>query len=617
MSFPKVRRLLSLTAAVLLTLSACSPRAVRPPGDAATADLVVLDARVTTLDSQRPEARALAVKDGRVLAVGTTEAIRAHVGPDTRVLDAAGRRLIPGLNDSHNHVIRGGLNYALELRWDGVKRLDQALDMLREQARVTPPGEWVRVVGGWSEFQFAERRMPTLEEINAATGDTPTFVLHLYARALLNRAAVKALGWDAATANPPGGEIVRGPDGQPTGLILAKPDALILYSTLARAPKLTRAQQLLSTRHFLREYNRFGLTSVIDAGGGGQNFPDDYSVIEELADQDGLTLRIAYYLFAQQRGRELSDYQRWVGMTVPGTKKGLLTPNGYLMAGGGENLVWEAGDFENFLEERPELGHGMEAALEPVIQLLVQHRWPFRIHGTYDESIRRFLDVIEKVDRAAPLDGLRWTVDHAETASPETLKRIQALGGGVAVQSRMAMQGEYFTERYGAPAAADAPPLRTMLELGVPVGLGTDATRVDTYNPWVALAWAVSGRTVGGLEVVPPERRLTREEALRLYTVGSAWFSGEEDTKGRLSPGQLADFALLDADYFAVPEARIPDLRAVLTVVAGRVVWGAEEYAPLMAPLPALEPAWSPVNRFGGYGAEGAPTSAARHSPGR
>ncbi len=588
----------------LLGLSACVARETRPVS-AETAELIITNGKVTTLDAERPEASAVAVRDGRILAVGDEAQVRALASASTRVIDAGGRRVIPGLNDSHNHVIRGGLNYHLELRWDGVRSLKRALELLREQAARTPKGQWVRVVGGWTEFQFEEKRLPTLEEINAATGDTPTFILNLYNQAFINQAAVAALGWDAKTPNPLGGEIQRGRDGRPTGWLLAKPDALILYSTLARAPKLSREEQLNSTRHFLREYNRFGLTSAIDAGGGGQNFPDDYSVIEELARNGELTLRIAYYLFAQKRGQELADYQRWTGMTKPGTAVGLLTPNGYLMSGAGENLVWGAADFENFLEERPELKPGMEAELKPVISLLVKNRWPFRIHGTYDESIRRFLDVFEEVNRETPFNGLRWAIDHAETVTPQTLARVKALGGGVAIQSRMAMQGEYFVRRYGAKAAEDAPPVRAMLEQGVPVGAGTDATRVDTYNPWVALAWLVTGRTEGGLVLTPPEKRLTRQQALELYTVGSAWFSGEEKEKGRLAPGQLADFAILSEDYLAVPEERIRSIEAVLTVVDGKPVYGVGEYAPLAPALPPILPAWSPVVHFGGYGAPG------------
>ena len=284
-----------------------------------------------------------------------------------------------------------------------------ALRMLKQQADRTPAPQWVRVVGGWSEFQFAERRMPTLDEINAAAPDTPVFILHLYARALLNRAALTALGISKDTPNPPGGVIERDARGNPTGMLVAKPSALILYSTLSQGPKLPIADQINSTRHFMRELNRLGVTSVIDAGGGGQNYPEDYDVIQRLHDDGDLTVRIAYNLFAQSAGEERSDYERWIAMTEPGAGSSMLRMNG-----AGENLTWSAADFENFLEPRPNLAPAMESELEPIVELLATNEWPFRIHATYDESIDRFLSVFERVNQKQPFKT-RFIIDHAET----------------------------------------------------------------------------------------------------------------------------------------------------------------------------------------------------------
>ena len=514
------------------------------------------------------------------------------------MIDAGGRTVIPGLNDSHIHVIRGGLNYHLELRWDGVPSLADALRMLREQARRTPAPQWVRVVGGWTEFQFAERRMPTLEELNAAAPDTPVFVLHLYDRALLNAAALRAVGYTKDTPDPVGGTIERDRRGNPTGLLIAKPNAMILYSTLARGPKLGFEDQRNSTRHFMRELNRFGLTSIIDAGGGFQNYPDDYGVIEALHREQQLTLRLAYNLFTQNAGKELDDFSRWVGMTEP-----YRGDDYYRMNGAGEMLVFSAADFEDFLEPRPELPAVMDSQLHEVVRLLAAHRWPFRIHATYDESIERFLDVFEAVNREVPFDGLRWFFDHAETITDRNIDRVRALGGGIAIQHRMAYQGEYFIERYGAEAARRAPPIARMLAAGIPVGAGTDATRVASYNPWVALRWLVTGRTVGGASLYGAENRLDRAQALRLYTLGSSWFSGEEEKKGAIVPGRLADLALLSADYFSVAEPEISRIESVLTMVGGKVVYGAGEFAPLAPPLPPVSPSWSPSGTYGGYGA--------------
>lgn len=561
-----------------------------------SADLILRNARITTLDPQRPAATALAVRDGLIVAVGDDAEVMALAGADTRVIDGEGRRAIPGLHDSHTHLIRGGLNYNLELRWDGVRSLADAMAMLRAQVARTPAPQWVRVVGGFTEHQFVEKRLPTLDELNAIAPDTPVFILHLYDRALLNRAALRAVGYGRDTPNPPGGEIQRDADGEPTGLLLAKPNALILYATLAAGPKLPYEYQINSTRHFMRELNRLGVTSVIDAGGGFQNYPDDYRIIEELAAQKELTVRIAYNLFTQNKGAELSDFQRWTGLVKPGQGDAMYKHNG-----AGEMLVFSAADFEDFREPRPELPAHLEGDLKAVVRHLAEHRWPFRIHATYDESIGRILDVYEQVNREVPFDGLHWIVDHAETVSARNIDRIRALGGGIAIQHRMAYQGEYFVARYGAEAAKRTPPVRRMLDAGVPVGAGTDATRVASYNPWVALSWLTTGKTVGGLSLYGDDNLLTREEALRLWTEGSAWFSSDVGKKGRLAIGQYADFALLSADFMRIDDDRIAEIESVLTVVGGEIVHGGGGYAALAPRLPAPMPDWSPMAHHGGY----------------
>lgn len=605
-----------LEAALAGTLLGCAPRGPRPTlqGDNVTeptaAELIVFNARISTLDPQRPAATALAVANGEVIAVGSDAQVLAHAHDATKLIDARGRRLIPGLNDSHTHLIRGGLNYNLELRWDGVGSLSDAMAMLREQVARTPAPQWVRVVGGFSEHQFAQKRLPTLEELNAVAPDTPVFILHLYDRALLNRAALRAVGYTKDSQDPPGGRIERDKAGNPTGLLLAKPNALILYATLAKGPKLPPQYQRNSTRHFMRELNRLGITSVIDAGGGFQNYPDDYEIIRQLHADDELTVRIAYNLFTQNRGGERADFERWSTMLQPREGDDLLRHNG-----AGEMLVFSAADFEDFREPRPDLPPSLEGDLDGVVRLLNEKRWPFRIHATYDESITRILDVYEKVNREMPFDGLRWTLDHAETISERNIDRVRALGGGIAIQHRMAYQGEFFAQRYGVDALKRTPPVRRMLDAGVPVGAGTDATRVASYNPWVALYWLSTGRTVGGLAMYDEGDRLDREQALRLWTQGSAWFSGEEARKGVLAPGMFADFAVLSDDFLSVPDERIQSITSVLTVLGGRVVHGEDEFERLAPPLPDPMPDWSPVRRWGGYqpGTLGQATAAVAH----
>jgi predicted amidohydrolase YtcJ len=565
-------------------------------------DTILHNAKIAT-NTVTSFVEALAVTDGKIAATGTNQEILRLRGPETRVIDGKGRTIIPGLNDSHMHPIRGGLNYNMELRWDGVPSLADALRMLKDQAARTPAPQWVRVVGGWTEFQFAERRMPTLEEINAVSPDTPVFILHLYDRALLNGAALRAVGYDKSAPDFAAGEVQRDRHGNPTGLLIAMPNANILYSTLAKGPKLSRQDQINSSRLFFRELNRFGITSAVDAGGGFQNYPDDYAVVRELHDKGQLSIRLAYNLFTQNPKQELADFERWTTMTQPGDGDDYFRVNG-----AGEMLVFSAADFEDFLVPRPDMAPVMESELKAVISHLVVNRWPFRLHTTYNETIERALNVYEEVNREIPFDGLHWFFDHCETISDRNIERVKALGGGIAVQNRMAFQGEYFVERYGAKQAKRTPPIRRMLELGVPVGAGTDATRVSSYNPFVSLHWLITGETIGGLSLYDENNRFDRSEALKLYTLGSSWFSSEDGKKGALAPGQLADLAILSADYFSIPVEEIKQLESVLTIVGGKVVYASDDYAHLSPPPLPVSPDWSPVKEYGGYAKPSAET---------
>jgi predicted amidohydrolase YtcJ len=588
------------TLKTLSTLSAALAACFLAAGAAqAQADLILTNGKIATMAREGEFVQAVAVKDGKVLATGSNARILKLKSAGTQVIDAGGRTVIPGLNDSHLHVIREGLNYNMELRWDGVTSLKRALQMLREQAARTPDGEWVKVVGGWNEYQFEEKRLPTLEEINAAVPDKPVFILYLYGLGFLNKKGIETLGYNKDTKYKDG-EVELDANGRPTGKLIARPNALILYSTLAKTNKLSREDQVNSTLHFYRELNRLGVTSAIDAGGGFQNYPDDYGVSLQLARSGQLTVRTSYYLFAQRAGKELEDFQRWLTMTHPDKNDHMFYPNGFSAEGGGENLVASAADFENFLEPRPDLPAAMESELEPVISLLVKNRWPFRLHATYGESIARDLDVIDKVNAKMPLNGLRFIIDHGETISDADLARIKKLGGGVAVQDRMHFQGEAYWKRYGEQTR-QMPPIRKMLDMKLAVGLGTDGTRVSSYNPWPSVYWAVTGKTAGGMPIWQGRDVLSRYEALKLITTGSAWMSGEEKVKGTIRRGQYADFVVLPEDVFTVDAEKIRRMESVLTVVNGKVVYGAGPYTPLAPQLPAVSPAWSPVAAFGGY----------------
>jgi predicted amidohydrolase YtcJ len=573
-------------------LSGCSTLMPAEP-----ADLLIVNGRIATLDPKQPNAEAIAIRGERIAAVGTDHHVSSFRGPNTRVIDAGRRVVIPGLNDAHTHFIRGGLTYTNEVRWDGVPSLAEGMRRVREQARRTPAPHWVQVIGGWTWAQFAEKRFPTLEEINAATGDTPCMIMHLYDRAWLNRAAIRVLGWEKEVPKLFGGYVERDAGGTTTGLVMSTTSLASLVAVWLRVPRLSPEEQITSTRHFMREHNRLGITSVIDAGGGGQNFPENYAAIAKLAADSQLTLRIGYQLFAQTPGKELENYRAWSKLVKMGQGDDY-----YRMVGAGEYISYAAGDPANFAKDwiKPPAGV-MEKNFTEVVKYIAGLGWPFRQHATFDSTAARQLDVLEQVNREVPLNKLRWGLDHCETLTPQTLERLAKLGGSISIQNRMSLDGEAFVAKYGAQAAADAPPIARIREMGIPLACGTDANRATSYNPWIGVHWLLTGQSLGGAKLQGERNLLDRSEALRLYTAGGAWIASEENKKGTLEAGKLADLVVLSGDYFSMPVDEVKGLESLLTMVGGRVVYGAGPYSPLDAPsLPSL-PDWLPVRHYGGY----------------
>jgi predicted amidohydrolase YtcJ len=592
----------------LMALAGCG--AIAPGGD--TADTLIVNARIATLNPKQPNAEAIAIRGERVLAVGSEAEMSRFKDGQTRVIDAGRRTVIPGINDAHTHFIRGGLTYTNEVRWDGVGSLAEGMRRVREQARRTPAPHWVQVIGGWTWAQFAEKRNPTLEEINAATGDTPCMIMHLYDRAWLNRAAVRVLGWEREVPKLFGGTIERDAGGRPTGLVVSTTSLASLVAVWLRVPRLSPEEQIASTRHFMREHNRLGVTSVIDAGGGGQNFPENYAAIAKLAADGQLTLRIGYELFAQAPGKELENYLSWSKLVRIGEGNDY-----YRMIGAGEYIVYSAGDPANFAKDWVVAPPGvMEKQLTEVTRHLAGLGWPFRQHTTFDATASRVLNVLESVNRDVPLKGLRWGLDHCETLSPKTLERVAALGGSINIQNRMSLDGEAFLQKYGPKVSADAPPIKRIREMGIPLACGTDGNRATSYNPWIGVHWLLTGKTLGGIKLQGDHNLLDRTEALRLYTAGGAWMSSEETRKGTLEAGRLADLVVLSHDYFSIPVDEVKNVEALLTMVGGKVVYGAGPYSRLDAPPPPSLPDWLPVRHYGGYhrNAAGAMPVLARHN---
>lgn len=574
--------------------------------DTTGADLIVHNAKIFTGNSAQPAASAVAVKSGRIVAVGTDAEVLGLKTPATRVVNSRGRRLIPGIIDAHTHVLNEmGFNYTL--RWDGVPTLRQALAMLAEQAKRTPEGQWVKVVGGWTPYQFEENRFPTIEELRKAVPNRSMIVQYAYNRAFMNQQAMDAFGVGTDKFPMlPGTELEKDAQGKYTGVVRGYTFTFIALETMV--PQLTFDEEVSSLTQTIHSLNRFGITSIVDAGTGFRGYPKALPIVNSLARDNRLNIRMPFVdiQFGQGADFNMVDAQitaiTKTAPIVPGHNLHPQLAHGHVYRGAGELLSAEVHDHENF--DRPAViiePAKMRELVERDISKLVARRIPFREHITYDENITPFLDALEKLNEKTPLDGLRWSLEHAETISPANIARVKALGGGIALDTKMAMHGDAFIKTHGREKALQTPRLRQLVDSGIPLAMTTDAFRAAAYNPWVGISWMVTGKSVAGTEVLAKDNRLSRAEALGLFTRKAAWFMNAETEVGIIAPGQLADFALLDKDYFSVPESQIKSIASVLTVMDGRVVFGAQDYQSLTPTLPEILPAWSPIKYFGGY----------------
>jgi predicted amidohydrolase YtcJ len=589
----------------LVTIAWFSAAQAQPTQESPGADLIVFNAKIATGNRAQPEATALAVKDGRIYSVGADAAILELKNATTKLIDAHSRRLIPGIIDAHIHVLND-LAYNYNVRWDGVPTLWQALTMLREQAGRTPEGQWVKVIGGWSPYQFKENRFPTLDELRKAVPDRPLIVQYAYNQAFLNKQAMEALGVGTDRfPKLPDVEFEKDSRGNSTGVVHGYTWLFLAMETMVPQPGFD--EQVSSVVSSVHGLNRFGVTTIID-NGGRWAYPEGQKVVSVLARDSRLNVRMPFVDLQLGAGGPVNmvDLElEAITKTAPISPGQNLYPalaHGLEYRGAGEVLNGDVHDHENF--DRPAViiaPEKMRRFVEEDVQKLVRHRIPFRMHITYNENISPFLDALEKMNETVPLDGLRWSLEHAETISPENIARVKKLGGGIALDGKMALHADGFIKTYGREKAFQTPRLRLLVDSGIPLAMTTDAFRAATYNPWVAVSWMVTGKSVSGSEALATDNRLTRAEALTLFTRGAAWFANAESEMGAIAPGNLADFALLDRDYFNVPDDQIKSVTSVLTIMNGRVVFGAQDYQDLTPGLPAPLPAWSPVKYFGTY----------------
>ena len=527
-------------------------------GAAQPADVVLVNGRIVTLDQQSRIADSIAVRGDRILAVGSASEMLPSQGLETRTIDLGGRTVIPGLIDSHIHAIRAGLRTTTETSFIGASTISEAMQRIRLAATKTRADAWIVVGGGWTPGQFAERRRPTDAEIAEAAPGRRVYIQLFYRSILLSQAARRAFGIEGETNLPAGAKLERDEAGLPNGWISGDTGAITtLYERLPRPSEHEAAE---GTRRFFSELNRHGVTGIIDPGGHNLA-PEDYETLMRLWQSGGLTLRVAYSISAPRPGTELADLQALTRFLPMGIGDGMLRFNGI-----GERITW--GLYNNDTPSEAQI-----AAFTDVARWAAGRGLTLTAHWNNDRSVHHLLDIFERVDRETPLRGLRWSIAHLHDASSVSLQRMKSLGVGWLMQNGLYFAASSFVA--SRPGMERSPPIKSALDLGVQVGGGTDAHRVMSYHPFVSLRWMIDGRTVEGLPTRNLSELPTREQALRLYTRGSAWFAFDEGSRGTLEAGRLVDLAVLDRDYLTVPLAEMGATRSLLTMVGGRIVHAA------------------------------------------
>ncbi|WP_249780487.1 amidohydrolase [Bradyrhizobium sp. dw_411] len=532
------------------------------PAWANPADILLVNGKIITLDATSSVHGALAIEGGRIAATGSNEAMRKQAGPATKIIDLGGRTVIPGLIDSHIHAIRAGFRYATEVHWDGATDIKEAMERLRVAAAQTKPGSWLIVAGGWTARQFRELRRPTETEINVVAGEHPVYIQLFYGSMLLNARGRELLGIGSEE------DLLGAKYDRDTGWITGP--ASLITSTYARLPKPDMDQAIDGTRRFLRELSGLGITGVIDPGGHNLD-PEDYAALFALWREHALPLRVVYSICAQRPGKELEDFQAFTRFLPMGTGDDWLRFNG----------IGETVTFGMYNNETPTEANKEE--FYRVARWAASQGMTLTVHWNNEASVHHLLDVFERVNREIPLAKLRWSIAHLHDASDSSLQRMKALGVGWLMQDGLYFAAPSYIAERGPDQMSHTPPIVSALKLEIPVGGGTDANRVMVPNPFVSLRWMLDGRTVDGIATRGPQEIPSREAALRLYTIGSAWFAHDDNRRGRLMPGMLADLAVLSDDYFSVELSRVAQIHSVLTMVGGKVVFAAAPFAELEA----------------------------------
>ena len=529
-------------------------------------DLIFTNGKIVTVDDRFNVAQAVAVTGGRIVAVGKNQDIAKLAGPTTRKIDLRGKAVIPGLIDNHAHFIRTAEYWDREVRWDGVTSRKQAVEMLRAKARAAKPGEWVLVLGGWSLDQFRDSHQEfTKDELDGIAPANPVLVQLIYFRVYSNSAALKALDIDDKTPDPRGGKIGRDASGKPTGIVDGAGGVAFVTGKL---PEPEQEQWLANARKMVADLNRMGLTAWLDAGGRGMR-AQHYEPFRYLAERGELDIR-AFWLTIRQPGNP--EQVDKVVAEIP-----TLTPfqgNDYFdNVGYGESLYNPVTD--NLLDAEANPKPEDLAQMRRVATALAERGLFLNAHATLHGSIDAFLTEFEAINKVNPIKGLRWTFSHLDQVDEAQIERMRKLGMYAQIHSRPTIQGVLMRKVHG-DKAIDMPPFRLVQDSGIPWGLGTDATVVTGSNPFFTLALAVTGKMIGGNEVV--RQTVTREQALIAHTRANAYFVFREADLGSIQKGKYADMLVLDRDYLTVPADAIKDLKPLMTVVGGKIVYDAKRW---------------------------------------
>ena len=530
---------LSLSALLFILIAACSaeqPTGAEQKGPAA--DTVLLSGKILTVDAAFSTAEAVAIKDSRIIAVGDNEAVAKFVGESTKVIELQGRTVIPGLIDNHMHFIRAAQRWNMQARIDGVNSRARALEIIAEKAASMEPGEWVMVQCGWRENQFADQPGGfTLEELDAAVPNNPLFLQITYQTVYANTLALEAVGVSPSE----GAKHSAGP------LVSPAPPYGLFNEQMPVVSDQQLQQNLLDFIHVL---NKSGLTSVYDVGRPPEG---DITLLDRMSEAGPLDIRAWHTLKYQAFDAEGADAAvELVNSSEPDSGDDYLG-----LLGLGEHIYLPFFDLPGRTEP---YGDDVVAELMKISMAAAKRGFHIHEHTMLDQTVQTYLTPLEVLNETIPLAPLRWTLAHVFTISDESIKRAKALGLTFAVHS---------VSMFAPPALQ--PPIRAIEDSGVVWGLGSDATIVAPYQPFITLGWVVSGKSINGETVI--DEPVTREEALIAHTRSNAYLMFREDDLGTLEVGKLADLVVLDRDYMSVPADEIFDIAPVLTMVGGRVVF--------------------------------------------